>query len=86
MKPEWGKKICCSECSNIFYDMRKLDAVCPKCGTKFKANVQKKPGKATKKHKKFAILENEEFDISDDYGTSDVSGSIEDDNLVMESE
>lgn len=86
MKPEWGKKVCCSGCGNFFYDMRKTDIVCPKCGTKFKSNTQKKAGKSDRKLKKFAIIENEGFGLSDDYGTIDDAGNIDNGNLVMESD
>ncbi|MDV7339935.1 FYDLN acid domain-containing protein [Terasakiella sp. A23] len=33
MKPEWGTKHECPSCGAHFYDMRKPDASCPKCGT-----------------------------------------------------
>lgn len=86
MKPEWGKKICCLSCGNIFYDMRKLDVVCPKCGTKFKSNVQKKTGKGSRNYRKVVNSENDGFGLSEDYGTLDDVSSIENGNLVMESD
>ncbi|MFL2901114.1 MAG: TIGR02300 family protein [Candidatus Pelagibacterales bacterium] len=32
-KPEFGKKIICSNCENKFYDLNRKPAVCPHCGT-----------------------------------------------------
>ncbi|HEX9808460.1 MAG TPA: TIGR02300 family protein [Alphaproteobacteria bacterium] len=34
-KPEWGTKHTCRECGAKFYDMRRSEIVCPKCGTEF---------------------------------------------------
>ncbi len=34
-KPEWGTKRKCVECGAFFYDMRKKEFVCPKCGCAF---------------------------------------------------
>lgn len=31
-KPEWGMKRKCLKCGTFFYDMRKKDFTCPKCG------------------------------------------------------
>ena len=86
MKTEWGKKVCCSACSNIFYDMRKSEVICPKCDTKFKVAAQKKTGKTEKKHKKFAILDDDEFGLSDDYRTIEDANNIENGSLVMEND
>lgn len=33
MKPEWGHKHICTNCDAHFYDMRKPEPSCPKCGT-----------------------------------------------------
>ena len=32
-KPEFGKKVVCSNCENKFYDLNRKPAVCPHCGT-----------------------------------------------------
>lgn len=32
VKPEWGQKRKCLKCENFFYDMRKSEFSCPKCG------------------------------------------------------
>ena len=34
-KPEWGLKRKCQKCGTFFYDMRKKNFVCPKCGAKY---------------------------------------------------
>lgn len=33
MKPEWGHKHICTNCDAHYYDMRKPEPTCPKCGT-----------------------------------------------------
>lgn len=35
VKPEWGLKRKCLKCETFFYDMRKEEFVCPKCGEKY---------------------------------------------------
>ena len=35
-KPEWGTRRKCLECEASFYDFKKENPVCPKCGTEFK--------------------------------------------------
>ena len=61
MRPEWGKKIVCAECENIFYDMCQQDITCAKCGNKFKSNVVKNINKLDKKTKIVAHASNDEF-------------------------
>ena len=34
-KPEWGLKRKCLKCGTFFYDMRKKDFSCPKCGEEY---------------------------------------------------
>ncbi|MBE6449849.1 MAG: TIGR02300 family protein [Alphaproteobacteria bacterium] len=34
-KPEWGTKRKCLACGAIFYDMRKAEFACPKCGIEY---------------------------------------------------
>jgi len=36
-KPEWGIKRKCLACGASFYDMRKKEFVCPKCGVQYDA-------------------------------------------------
>ena len=35
VKPEWGLKRKCLKCATFFYDMRKKEFSCPKCGAKY---------------------------------------------------
>ena len=35
-KPEWGSKHVCRSCESKFYDMNRVPAICPACGTKEK--------------------------------------------------
>ena len=37
-KPEWGTKRKCVECGAFFYDMRKENFTCPKCGCAYNGN------------------------------------------------
>ncbi len=34
-KPEWGTKCICQECGARFYDMRRAEIICPKCGVEY---------------------------------------------------
>ncbi len=34
-KPEFGKKVVCSNCEAKFYDLNRKPAVCPHCGTEY---------------------------------------------------
>ena len=36
-KPEWGTKRKCLSCGASFYDMRKKQFTCPKCGAEYDA-------------------------------------------------
>ena len=36
-KPEWGLKRKCLSCGAFFYDMKKKEFKCPKCGKEYKA-------------------------------------------------
>ena len=36
VKLEWGEKHLCANCGLKFYDMRKVPAICPSCGTTIK--------------------------------------------------
>ena len=38
-KPEWGTKRKCLTCGAVFYDMRKKDFACPKCGIEYNAEA-----------------------------------------------
>jgi uncharacterized protein (TIGR02300 family) len=38
-----GTKFICFKCTTKFYDMKKPDPVCPKCGTDQRENAQTKP-------------------------------------------
>ena len=49
MKVDWGKKIECSACGTMFYDMRKKDPICPSCGQKVKPMDFKKKKRETSK-------------------------------------
>ena len=42
-KSEWGMKRTCQDCGAPFYDLKKKNIVCPKCGTTFDSAPPAKP-------------------------------------------
>lgn len=52
-----GKKFICFQCATKFYDFRKPEAVCPKCGANQKAAPSK--SKAVKKEKTVHVIEDD---------------------------
>lgn len=47
VKPEWGKKITCTDCGAKFYDFKKAKIICPKCEAEVKPVSKSKRGVAT---------------------------------------
>lgn len=41
--PEWGKKRTCLSCGALFYDLKKKNIECPKCGAAFSLDPPAKP-------------------------------------------
>ena len=41
-KPEWGTKRKCLTCGAVFYDMRKKNFACPKCGIEYTFTIKGK--------------------------------------------
>ncbi len=50
-KPEWGTKCTCQECGAKFYDMRRRQIICPKCGAQYHT-ASPKPRRAQPEPKK----------------------------------
>ena len=46
-KPEWGTKRTCQSCGAPFYDLKKKNIECPKCGAAFDPNPPAKPRRPT---------------------------------------
>lgn len=46
-KPEWGTKRTCQSCGVPFYDLKKKNIECPKCGAAFNPNPPAKPKRPT---------------------------------------
>ncbi len=42
-KSEWGMKRTCRDCGAAFYDLKKKNIACPKCGTAFNPQPPAKP-------------------------------------------
>lgn len=61
MRPEWGKKIVCAECENIFYDLCQQNITCAKCCNKFKSNLVKNINKPDNNAKIVAYASNDKF-------------------------
>jgi uncharacterized protein (TIGR02300 family) len=67
VKPELGSKRICVSCSTRFYDLSKLPAICPKCGTE-QPLEQPKPRRGgnvaeLRKPKKAAVVEDTDTDV-----------------------
>lgn len=65
-KPEWGTKRKCLSCGAFFYDMKKKEFKCPKCGASYKANdfdavLAKSLLKASKNHPVDTEVEEDEL-------------------------
>jgi len=45
---DFGKKFLCYKCNTKFYDMRKPDAVCPKCGADQRDSPANRPSEGRK--------------------------------------
>ena len=50
-KPEWGTKCTCQECGAKFYDLRRPEVACPKCGAEYQT-VSPKPKRSQPQPKK----------------------------------
>jgi len=92
-KPELGAKVVCGDCGARFYDLKRSDPECPKCGTVFKAAKVSKPKKVKEPGPKVVetpVVSDDETDDSDDEAllladdndddieSDDASGVIED--------
>ena len=93
-KPELGAKVVCGDCGARFYDLKRSDPECPKCGTVFKAAKVSKPKKVKEPGPKVVetpVVSDDETDDSDDEAllladdnndddieSEDASGVIED--------
>lgn len=88
MKPEWGQKHECSKCGAHFYDMRKPDANCPKCGTPVNdeatllAKTSQYDKKPAKKEPKDIMDDLDDFDDLDD----DIALDDDDDDFLEDAD
>ncbi len=86
VKFEWGSKRTCQACAARFYDLRKVPAICPKCGTAQEVAVQSTRSRRGKADKMKDVLSMEDtllgaLDIESDLALSGDAdtGLIEDD-------
>ncbi len=92
-KPQLGATVVCKDCGARFYDLKRSDPECPKCGTVFKAHKVSKPKKVKEPGPKVVetpVVSDDETDDSDDEAllladdndddieSDDASGVIED--------
>ncbi|MBA5727332.1 MULTISPECIES: FYDLN acid domain-containing protein [Bombella] len=80
-KPELGLKRTCVDCNARFYDLNRVPAVCPKCGTTQPTNLsrlKKEEELADEKDKNLA-QEDHEDDVDIDTGDDDDVISDDDD-------
>ena len=81
-KPELGAKVVCGDCGARFYDLKRQDPECPKCGTVYKAAKVSKPRKAKEAEPKIVetpVVADDETDDSDDEALLLVDGDSDDD-------
>jgi uncharacterized protein (TIGR02300 family) len=67
-KPDLGAKVVCGDCSARFYNLKRQDPECPKCGAVYKAAKVSKPRKAKESAPKVVVptLSDDETDDVDD--------------------
>lgn len=92
-KPEWGAKRSCQSCAAKYYDFRKKEIRCPKCGTAFDPEATTKtrrsrPAPAPKKEKPAPVkTEVAEDDIEEaDIEAGDDDSILEDASDLNEGE
>jgi hypothetical protein len=83
MKPEWGTKRTCLECSAKFYDMKRTEIICPKCETPYVEVAKPKRAKPAPKPveppKKKLVVDDEDIELEiDDDDDDDDDDVIED--------
>jgi uncharacterized protein (TIGR02300 family) len=96
VKPELGLKRVCVACSARFFDLRKVPAVCPKCGTEQPADVPRgrRPGgnvTEEKRPKKAVVADDADVEVeaTEDETEEDVledASDLEDDADVIPDE
>ena len=88
-KPKLGAKVVCGDCGARFYDLKRSDPECPKCGTVLKAAKVSKPKKVKEPGPKVVetpAVSDDETDDSDDEALLlddvdvDGDGDVDDDN------
>ena len=72
-KSEWGKKHSCTSCGALFYDMKKVPAYCPACGTKVDQQPLLKPRRAPATKRATKSME-----VSEKLNNADLPDEIED--------
>lgn len=81
VKPQWGVKRTCPECSARFYDMKKKPPVCPNCHTKISLDTANKPKRTRSNEdlqvKKVSRPEDEYDALSVDTDDADSNNLIE---------
>lgn len=91
-KPEWGAKRQCQSCGTKYYDFRKKEIKCPKCGTVFDTEAvtkaRRRSAPAPKKEVRPAPVEAEAADLPgvEDTGDDDDDALIEDTDDLDEEE
>lgn len=75
VKPEWGTKRSCTSCSAVFYDLNKMPAQCPKCGTLYESLAQSGRGKKGRSSK---------GKNADDAIILDIDSSLESDDVLLD--
>ncbi len=79
-KPELGLKRTCVDCNARFYDLNRVPAVCPKCGTTQPTNLSRLKKEDELADEKDKNLAQEEHEDDMDIDTGDDDDVISDDN------
>ena len=93
-KPEWGTKRFCQNCGARFYDMRRDQPTCPKCGTPFTPRAVVRPRRnapvaAVSKSPAVAVVEDDlapgvEVPAFEDDAVEEVADDEFDDDAAVE--
>jgi uncharacterized protein (TIGR02300 family) len=93
VKPEWGTKRQCPECSTRFYDLQKDPVTCPHCGAEFepesllkarRPRVERRAAPARKVEKPRPAFEDE--DTGEDKVLEDADDDADDDDDLADDE
>ena len=85
LKLEWGVKRTCFSCSTRFYDLRKMQPVCPKCASVLELAVPQKSRRGKNmESKELKIVVSDGFDLPMDDEADLLIGVNVDEDVLLE--